>query len=128
MSPTGNVAAASGLGAAGGAFLGFMAAFIGSKVAGATPKHSKVAMLLGSALGAVVGAASIGAYEEKRVMGAGSASDATAVINQAIGAGLAIKDGDYPVPDPFHPGCQIVFHCSTAPNGRQVCTSTQACG
>ena len=54
MSPAGNVAAASGLGAAGGAFAGFMLAFIGSKVAGATPKHSGVAMLLGMAAGAVM--------------------------------------------------------------------------
>jgi hypothetical protein len=79
-------------------------------------------------VGAVAGAASISAYEEKRVLGAGSAADATTVLNQAIGAGLVMADGDYPVPDPFHPGCQIVFHCTTAPNGRQVCTSTQKCG
>ena len=84
MSPAGNVAAASGLGAAGGAFAGFMLAFIGGKIAGATPKHSSIAMLLGSALGAVVGAASIGAYEEKRVMGAGAAP-ITDAVNQKCG-------------------------------------------
>lgn len=125
MSPAGNVAAASGLGAAGGAFAGFMLAFIGSKVAGATPKHSGVAMLLGAATGAVIGAASVGAYEEKRVLGAGAPlSDA---VNKAIGAGLKFSDGDYPVPDPFHHGCTITLHCTTDSQGRQHCTSTQNC-
>jgi hypothetical protein len=124
MSPAGNVAAASGLGAAGGAFAGFLLAFVGGKIAGAGPKHAGIAALLGTVVGAVVGAASVGAYEEKRVLGAGAPlSDA---VNKAIGAGLVFADGDYPVPDPFHHGCVITLHCTTV-NGKQVCTSTSSC-
>lgn len=121
MSPAGNVAVASGFGAAVGGLVGFLAAFAGSKVAGATPKHAGVAIMLGMAAGAVAGAATGGSLEEKRV------------ASSAIGAGMPlsgvkIEDGDYPIPDPFHPGCQIIFHCSTDANGRQHCTSSTKCG
>jgi hypothetical protein len=105
-----------------------MLAFIGSKVAGATPKHSGVAMLLGMAVGAVAGAASVGAYEEKRVIGSGGAQ-LTSALNHVIGAGAVPRfaDGDYPVPDPLHPECTITLHCTTDANGRQHCTSTSSC-
>ena len=116
MSPAGNVAAASGLGAAGGAFAGFMLAFIGSKVAGATPKHSGVAMLLGMAVGAVAGAASVGAYEEKRVIGSGSP-----LADAIVGAGLKFTDAT--LPTPLKPGCYTILHCDII-NGKQVCVSS----
>jgi hypothetical protein len=111
------------LGAAGGAFAGFLLAFVGGKIAGAGPKHAGIAALLGTVVGAVIGAASVGAYEEKRVLGAGKTA-----VDKAIGAGAFsfLADGDYPIPDPFHHGCTITLHCTTV-NGKQVCTSTSSC-
>lgn len=116
MSPAGNVAAASGLGAAVGGFAGFLLAFAGSKITGASPKHASVAALLGMAAGAVVGAASVGAYEEKRVIGSGSP-----LADAIVGAGLKFTDAT--VPTPLKPGCYTILHCDII-NGKQVCVSS----
>ena len=68
MSPTAQVATASALGAAVGAFGGFLLALVGSAIAGAGPmtRGRTTAVALGLAAGAVGGAAIGGAMQEKK--------------------------------------------------------------
>lgn len=68
MTPAAQVATASGLGAAVGAFAGFVLALAGSAVAGAGPmtRGRTTAVALGLAAGAVAGAALGGAMQEKK--------------------------------------------------------------
>jgi hypothetical protein len=72
MSPTAQVATSSALGAAVGAFAGFLLALAGSAVAGAGPmtRGRTTAMALGIAAGAVGGAALAGGLQEKKELGA----------------------------------------------------------
>ena len=68
MSPTGRVALSSGFGAALGAFAGFVAAWGVSAAAGAAPqtRTRDTAISFGIAIGAVAGAAGLGALVEHK--------------------------------------------------------------
>ena len=74
MSPTAQVATASGLGATVGAFAGFLLALAGSAIAGAGPmtRGRTTAVVLGVAAGAVAGAALAGGMQEKKELPQGA--------------------------------------------------------
>jgi hypothetical protein len=72
MSPTAQVATSAALGAAVGAFTGFLVALAGSAVAGAGPmtRGRTTAQALGIGVGATAGAALAGGLQEKKELGA----------------------------------------------------------
>lgn len=68
MTPTAQLATASGFGAAVGGFVGFLAALAGSAVAGAGPmtRGRTTAVALGIGVGAAAGAALAAGLQEKK--------------------------------------------------------------
>ena len=128
----------SAVGAVAGGALGYWLGDLVAKDFGDDKDDRRKAETIGMLAGVAVGAGISGGISAWRTgkeiasnTGAagelGAAEDVADVVNRLLGAGLLLKDGDYPIPDPLHPECTITLHCTRDANGRQHCTSTKTC-